>query len=406
MNTALFRACFMLVVLFVGHFSFAAEQGVQSKAQHVVTLECDLLYDYCAYETPNVPVGDSVLIHIDIKDTLLFRGNKQTDLGARDVRIRWEIGNVDLAFGSGSIWIVGNKCTGTVIYPLEGDSCRISVLFYAAGIGYHRDRVIVNFQKCEEYTASGADVCFGDREAPIPITGRSVEQPPKCKSTKKGSVIDIDGQSVIEQIPIVGTEFFLSYSSANSPDYISQYNNLGIRDVFNPHLWTFSGQHFFDTVQRRVYLGDGSILKVEAADLPDGNFLVVSADGKEIYIFGPDGRHLETKFGLTDSTKYTFTYSLGNRLVKVEDAFGNEIHFNRDGNDNLVSIKAPYSQTTVITLNGNNYISVIENPNGETYELTYKPGTSLLSSFKKPAGQTTYFTYDGSGRLIKEEGSG
>src|SRR5690606_39219236 len=126
-------------------------------------------------------------------------------------------------------------------------------------------------------------------------------------------------------------------------DYVSPYNDLGKKAFFNPEGWTVSAHHYYDKDQMRLYKGTGASEYREHTVLANGNIMVVDSLGAEVYVFNPSGKHLVTKRPLTGSVKYTFSYNgTSDKLVEIEDSFGNETDFVRDGSGILTEVHAPY----------------------------------------------------------------
>jgi RHS repeat-associated protein len=219
-----------------------------------------------------------------------------------------------------------------------------------------------------------------------------------------GSIINVDSRTVGEVVPIVGTNFSLVYSTEFAADHLSPNNTISRANSFNPEGMSISILHYFDILQGRVMNGSGASQNTPYV-FKSGNIWTVSRSGDEIYVFDYYGSHIETKTAITGATKYAFTYNVDHKLIKIEDAFGNETLFNRTSG-NLSSIVAPRGQVTVITTNGYGLISEVKNPNNESYLLAYKSGTDLLWKFTKPGGQVTTLSYDAGGKLTKDLGNG
>jgi hypothetical protein len=235
----------------------------------------------------------------------------------------------------------------------------------------------------------------------VPRTNDPDPIDPKIKMCKNGSIVRVDGQSLGEHIPIVGTPFNLSYSSEYSTSYESGYR-IGKIPTFNPFGWTIDIVHHYFSDRKRVYLGSGTMVRFPR----ESNFVVLSADGSEAYYFNNDGRHEVTTYASTGETKYLFAYeSLSKRLASVTDHSGNVTTFSYASG--IVTITAPFGQVTYLSIGGpDNLITTVTNPNSETHVFSYKSGTDLLQTFTKPGGQTDTFTYSSRGRLTKNQGHG
>lgn len=128
---------------------------------------------------------------------------------------------------------------------------------------------------------------------------------------------------------------------------------------------------------------------------------IASEGGSELFIFSRDGRHLQTRHGLTGVVLYEFGYDGNGRLLTVTDSDNNVTTITRDGNGNPTSIVGPYGQVTTFTRDANGYLATISNPAGETFSMDYS-NDGLLTTFTDPRGNSSTFTYDTLGRLTQD----
>ena len=91
---------------------------------------------------------------------------------------------------------------------------------------------------------------------------------------------------------------------------------------------------------------------------------IASTDGRQLYRFDANGRHLSTVDALTGATLYTFGYDSAGRLIKITDADNNGTTIERDGNGNPTAIVAPFGQRTTLTVDGNGWLASATNPAG------------------------------------------
>ncbi len=183
--------------------------------------------------------------------------------------------------------------------------------------------------------------------------------------------------------------------------------------------FTLSNLHFYNLKLKKLHMGTGfdriiDFIKINKSGdvieklLPDAtsftNYLVVSEDGKEAYIFDTFGYHIETRSTRTSKVLTTFTYDVNKKLTQVEDAFNNETIITRP-NSTTVEIQTPSGKLTVLSLNANGYAVSVTTPNSEVYGMQYStvPGQDgLMTSFEDPKGKISTFVYDADGDLIED----
>ncbi len=159
--------------------------------------------------------------------------------------------------------------------------------------------------------------------------------------------------------------------------------------------------------QGDLYIADsfnGRVRKLVPA-LPgfsNQDLAIPSADGSELYVFTPFGRHLRTLNALTGAVRYTFGYDAEGRLSSVEDGDGNVTGIERNGPGEPTAIVAPFGQRTTLSVDANGYLASIANPAGETTGFTYGPD-GLLLAMATPRNHEYRFTYDALGRLTRHE---
>ena len=149
--------------------------------------------------------------------------------------------------------------------------------------------------------------------------------------------------------------------------------------------------------------GNNRIRKV-APPLPGFNALdttIASADGRQLYRFSAEGRHLNTVDTLTNTVLYTFGYDSAGRLIKITDADNNVLTIERDGSGKPQAIVAPFGQRTTLSVDGHGYLNQVTNPAGEAYQMSYT-ADGLLTHFTDPRSQFASMKYDPLGRLISD----
>lgn len=158
---------------------------------------------------------------------------------------------------------------------------------------------------------------------------------------------------------------------------------------------------------------DGSILIAEvngssvrsikplAAGVITGGFAVPSADGSEVYLFNPSGRHESTVDGLTGVTRFAFAYNASNQLSQVTDEMGRVMTIDRTSEANKVKLLGPdASLSTVISLDANGWVDSVTYPESLVADMTHQ-SDGLLTSFKDLKGNEHTFQYT-SGRLTQD----
>ena len=133
----------------------------------------------------------------------------------------------------------------------------------------------------------------------------------------------------------------------------------------------------------------------------DGGELAVPAqDGSEVWIFDENGRHLETRHGLTGATLRTFGYDAEGLLTTVTDGDGNVTTISRDGaTAHPTAITGPFGQTTGIAVDDQGWLESATAPTGDVTTVTHT-GSGLLTDVQGARASATYsFGYDAQGRL-------
>src|SRR5581483_6870073 len=145
----------------------------------------------------------------------------------------------------------------------------------------------------------------------------------------------------------------------------------------------------------------GMVVRRAASPLPGfglGDVVVPSEDGREVYHFDPEGRHLETRNALTGAPLLQFAYDSAGRLSGVTDFYGNQTQIERDGGGAPTAIVAPFGHRTELSVDGEGNLASITDPAGEAVLLAADAG-GLLQSIQGATGNLYRFEYDGGGRL-------
>ncbi|MCB1765327.1 MAG: hypothetical protein KDJ22_04575 [Candidatus Competibacteraceae bacterium] len=127
-----------------------------------------------------------------------------------------------------------------------------------------------------------------------------------------------------------------------------------------------------------------------------------SEDGREVYVFDTEGRHLRTLNTQTGAVLYTFGYDGNGKLISVTDGDHNITTIERNGAGDPTAIVGPYGQRTTLTTNSDGYLASITNPAGEIHQFTYQDAGGLLTTFTNPRNLSWQMTYDTLGRLTRD----
>ncbi len=304
--------------------------------------------------------------------------------------------------------ITSDGCSGATL--TAGQSCTIDFEYNFSTSGVK----IGNFATPHSYVdSSTTPPASGSFAGAFSFAAYAVAPPPAYEENPEnldqqavcpGSIVQVDSLTLGEMIPVVGTDFSLSYTSGNANEFVTSSPKAHRISFFNPEGISISGHYYYDKANLRLFDGSGSSRTAKYIE-DDGEILVASADASEIYHFDSSGRHLATRNSLTGGLLKLFSYTSG-KLLYIGDAYSNVTTFNRNSSGVLVSITAPHGQITTIGTNSSGLVTSVTNPMSQVYTFTYKPGTELLATFTKPGGQVSTFTYDTDGKLTQDLGNG
>jgi RHS repeat-associated protein len=152
-----------------------------------------------------------------------------------------------------------------------------------------------------------------------------------------------------------------------------------------------------------LYVTDWSASSVRRIGQPmpgfqDREFAVAAPDGSEVYRFDKNGRHLDTRDGITGAKIRSFAYDHGGRLVMVEDESGNDTRVERDASGKPSAVVGPYGARNEVALNAEGYLERITNPASESFRMGYG-NQGLLTSLTDPEDKSSVFEYESDGRL-------
>jgi YD repeat-containing protein len=202
-------------------------------------------------------------------------------------------------------------------------------------------------------TATGLGAVGVSPGVPVPFTVSFTFTPILAKvdhdcKHQGGSYIGCQTQSLGEDVPVVGTGFFLHYESDRAPGSAGG-NSIATADAAMIGGWTLNVHHAYDPGSNTLFLGDGdqrSTWQLASPPTYNGSTLVTSQDGSEVYTFdGATGHHLQTLRPMTGAVKYQFGYDAAGNLITVTDGSGNITTIQRDGSEHATAILSPFLQT-------------------------------------------------------------
>ncbi|UYL08572.1 RHS repeat-associated core domain-containing protein [Bdellovibrio sp. SKB1291214] len=311
--------------------------------------------------------------------------------------------------GSAGYKILKDGCKGVTLTGTQRCSMEVSYKFTSSGI---QNTVltspwVLQYQLEDgtigSYSGTGSE-SYSAYVIPPPPEYEKDPSPQTCQGQAQGSIVRLDSQSLGEEVAIVGVGGSLVYTTENAKQFVTTASKANRIQSFNPEGMSFSLLHYYDRVKLRLFEGSGNSRFAKYINL-DGQRVVASSDGQELYYFDTNGRHMTTRYSLTGAILRTFNYT-NNKISSIVDAFGNTITFGRNSLGVLTSITSPYGQVTNITTTSAGLVATIKNPMSQVHTLAYKSGTELLEKFTKPGGQYATFTYDGNGKLTRDAGSG
>jgi RHS repeat-associated protein len=223
-------------------------------------------------------------------------------------------------------------------------------------------------------------------------------------SQSGGSSIGCQDQSLGEDVPIAGTGFYLHYESYRAPGS-SGADAVATADAAMIGGWTLNVHHAYDSTNNILFLGSGAQRSAwQLSNSPptyNGNVLLTSQDGSEVYAFNASGQHLQTLKPLTGALKYQFGYDSAGKLISVTDASGNVTTIARNGSEQATSITSAYSQTSTLNLDSNGFLSEVTDPAGHVNSFVNSSG-GLITSRTDPKGNVYNYSYDGQGKLTED----
>ena len=149
----------------------------------------------------------------------------------------------------------------------------------------------------------------------------------------------------------------------------------------------------------------GVTFRIDAAtrQLTNGDHLVPSPDGSDVYRFDLHGRHQETLTGARGKSRWQFLYDPQGRLSTVRDSLASTAH--RDTtlaySSSGFTITSPWNVLNTATVDSSGYLLSVSEP--ETSFAVTHSLTGLLTSFKHATGAPHTFAFTPSGRLANDK---
>ncbi|NUP09845.1 MAG: hypothetical protein HOW73_27680 [Polyangiaceae bacterium] len=143
-------------------------------------------------------------------------------------------------------------------------------------------------------------------------------------------------------------------------------------------------------------------------DLPPhgkGGYLIADEDGRTVYRFDADGRHLDTTDAETKAVLYRMGYDPAGRLTSITDVDLLSTTVERSASGKATAIVGPYGHRTTLTIGANNVLTDIQDPNGAAWHATYEPN-GLMKTWTNRNSHTTEFWWTPEGRLDQHKHPG
>ncbi|MGE3481883.1 MAG: PKD domain-containing protein, partial [Gammaproteobacteria bacterium] len=149
--------------------------------------------------------------------------------------------------------------------------------------------------------------------------------------------------------------------------------------------------------------GNNRVRKIAraSASVSEDQFLVPSDDGRQLYQFSAEGRHLRTLDALTGSVVYRFQYDGSGRLAGIEDVDGDLTAIVRDSSGRPQRITAPFGQTTELGVEVSGQLHTVIDPAAHSWRMEYAPG-GLMSAYMDRNGNRSEYAFESDGRLKRD----
>ncbi|XP_077396802.1 teneurin-4 isoform X4 [Festucalex cinctus] len=132
---------------------------------------------------------------------------------------------------------------------------------------------------------------------------------------------------------------------------------------------------------------------------PLNMYEVSSPINDELYLFDANGSHVFTQSLTTGDHLYNLTYTGAGQLSTITDKNKNVVTVRRDTTGMPLWIMTPDGQTFWFTMGTNNALKSVAAQGQVLAVMTYHGSSGLLATKTNENGWTTFFEYDGFGRL-------
>ncbi|MBN3292063.1 TEN4 protein, partial [Polypterus senegalus] len=132
---------------------------------------------------------------------------------------------------------------------------------------------------------------------------------------------------------------------------------------------------------------------------PHNLYEVSSPIDGELYLFDTNGSHIYTQSLITGDYLYNITYTGNGDISSITDNNGNTLKITRDGTGMPLWLVVPDGQEYWLTIGTNNALKSITAQGHELAMMTYHGNSGLLATKSDENGWTTFYEYDGYGRL-------
>jgi YD repeat-containing protein len=159
-----------------------------------------------------------------------------------------------------------------------------------------------------------------------------------------------------------------------------------------------------------VHIGDAGNLRVFSimSKLPlqnnAGEYVVVSPETEEIYVFNHYGQHKHTVNIMTDQFMYNFTYNVNSfygKLEQILDDAGNKIEIKRNYAMHAKEIISPDMSKCELIMDNMDHLQTFPSPDNSTAIFKYAESAELLTSKFVSDGRTYIYSYNKMGRLTE-----